>query len=256
VRECSGDVRACVPALAGMIRRNVPLSVLILRVKQRMDDEACRHIFGSLQHNSNLQRLHVKVERVYGDEAMVLLSHPASALWHLTIDVEEWSYGGKSSLARKLKTNTTLKELHIVHREPPASLDHRLWMELLGSHNYTLRTLREYSTVADEHQPGEAVVSLLRRNELICRALEDLHDYHVAPTALLPPVLGMVSDLPTLLYRFVRWGDVNALGDLVLSRSQQQQQRSGGADSRHGNPTKKRRSLPPGAARPRSPRNG
>ena len=108
---------------------------------------------------------------------------------------------------------------------------------------------------ADESLSHEtAVALLLRRNERIHQALEDLPDYHVSPSALWPSVLEMVSDLPTLIYRLVRRGDVNALSDLLLSRSQQQHVSGGGAVNIQGNPQKKR-SLPPAPPRPRFPRN-
>jgi hypothetical protein len=61
---------------------------------------------------------------------------------------------------------------------------------------------------------------LLHRNRRIQKALEYLHPrrYHVAPTSLWPTALGMVSSLPTLLFRFLRQGDLNALDDGVNKR--------------------------------------
>jgi hypothetical protein len=63
------------------------------------------------------------------------------------------------------------------------------------------------------------VLAFLDRNDRILRGLHQLRGYHLAPIALLPSVLELVSDLPTLLYRFVRWGYINALCDLLVART-------------------------------------
>jgi hypothetical protein len=62
---------------------------------------------------------------------------------------------------------------------------------------------------------------LLRRNDRIRRALAQLPHYRETPPALLPPVLELVRGLPTLLYRFVRQRNVNAVVE-HLARQQQQ----------------------------------
>jgi hypothetical protein len=140
--------------------------------------------------------------------------------------------------------------VYIVHE--PDSLDHQPWIELLGSYNYSLRILEESTalfSLSRPNPPHDKVVALLRRNERIRQALDDLQDYHVSPSVLWPSVLGMVSGLPTLLYRFLRQGDVNALVDLLISRSQH-----GGGVGNYGN-SEDMRSLPPAPKRPRFPRN-
>jgi hypothetical protein len=121
--------------------------------------------------------------------------------------------------------------------------------------NCSLRILRESTALFSRSRldpPHDKVVALLRRNERIRRAHDDLQDYHVSPSVLWPSVLGRVSGLPTLLYQFLRQGDVNALADLLISRSKKQKQ-IGGADDKQGN-SKKMRSLSPAPQRPRFPR--
>jgi hypothetical protein len=68
---------------------------------------------------------------------------------------------------------------------------------------------------------ARTIDGLLRRNGRIRRALEHLkpREYHVAPASLWPSTLEMVSRLPTLMYRFLRRGDLNALGDRLVQRS-------------------------------------
>jgi hypothetical protein len=215
-----GDFLACVPDLAAMIRRSdVPLQVLKLNARMGMDRDACRQIFDSLQHNTTLRTLEVRVEEAYDDGALTLPTNKASSLRHLLIDVETWTREGKSSVAWQLKTNTLLENLQVVHRNT-IHLTHCPWVEMLESHNFTLRSLREQPRsrygVRAAHM-GDVIPRYLRRNGRIQQALDGLRGYHVAPAVLWPRVLGMVSGLPALLYRFVRLGDLNALVDLLVA---------------------------------------
>jgi hypothetical protein len=228
----------CVPAVAAMIRGNsVPIQVLKLyATTDVMNKDDCQQIFGSLQHNTTLRRLEVLVYRVYDD---VLILPPPSTIRCLRIEIRNFTKKGKSILAKQLTTNAVLEELHIVHPNDRAR-DHRPWIEMLESHSYALRVLSEGRRYDDREGPthvtDERIVACLRRNERIRQALDELQGtYHVSPMVLLPSVWGMVSKFPTLLYTFVRRGDVNALADLLLA----QQQRGG--DHIKGNPPKKRR---------------
>jgi hypothetical protein len=166
-----------------------------------------------------------------------------SSLRRLDLDVKKWTDEGKSSLARQLRTNTVLEKLIVEYFATKIRVRQRPWVEVLESHNYTLRVLRErnqnWEARARRMRDGR-VFACLRRNERIRQALHDLRDYHVSPAVLLPRVLEMVSGLPTLLYRFVRLGDVNALGDLLLvARRQPPHHQRRGRDD-----VKKKRSCP------------
>jgi hypothetical protein len=217
--RCHGDFLACVPDLAAMIRRNVPIQVLKLKARMGIDRDACRQLFCSLQCNSNLRRLDVRVEEAYDDGALTLPTNKASSLRQLSIDVETWTREGKASLAGQLKTNALLEALQVIHRNA-IRITHRPWVEMLASHNFTLRSLREQSCgrygVRRPHM-GDRIPCYLNRNERIQQALGGLPGYHVASAVLWPHVLGMVSGLPALLYRFVRLGDLNALVDLLVA---------------------------------------
>jgi hypothetical protein len=245
IQECFGDFSVCAPALAGMVRRNVPLQVLKLKPAERLDKDACRHIFSSLQDNSNLRRLEAWVEEVYDEhDVPILPSGPnsRSSLRRLDLDVKKWTDEGKSSLARQLRTNTGLEKLVVEYFATKIRVRQRPWVEVLESHNYTLRVLRErnrnWEARARRLRDGR-VFACLRRNERIRQALHDLREYHVSPAVLLPRVLEMVSGLPTLLYRFVRLGDVNTLGDLLLVARRRPRHRRRGRDA-----AKKKRSCP------------
>jgi hypothetical protein len=220
----TGSFLWCVPEIAAMIRRNVPLQVLKLNAREKMDRDACRQIFESLQCNTHLRSLEVAVEEVY-DGALLLPSQEASSLRRLRIQAERWTWQGKVSLANQMKTNHTLEELRVVSVTPGEGLSGHPWVEALQAHNYTLLVLSENAEYG--HRPNnrdgmgnERVVALLRRNRRIRQALDQLQGYHVSPTILLPALLEMVSGLPTLLYRFVRLGNVNSLCELLLVRQQ------------------------------------
>jgi hypothetical protein len=220
VHECYGDFSVC-----------VPLQVLKLKPDRRMDKVACRQIFSSLRYNSNLRRLDVSVEEVY-DDMPVFHADPSStsALRHLCLNVGRWTVEGKSSLARQLKTNTVLEELRIRYSATGATSagTHRPWLEVLKSHS----------------SDDERILAYLHRNERIRNALVQLQDYPVSPPVLWPAAWEMVSTLPTLLYRFVRRGDVNALGGLLLAVQQQQQQQQPPQQQRNSNddtPKKKKK---------------
>lgn len=92
--------------------------------------------------------------------------------------------------------------------------------QVLETYNVTLRKVcfRWFIPQQPEHVMEERVLAgLRRRNRLIRRGIGQLEprSYHVVPTSLLPRMLGMVSPLPTILYRFLRKGNLNTLCGLV-----------------------------------------
>jgi hypothetical protein len=242
VDNCNGHCNFSdfVPAIAAMIRRSdVPLQVLKLNIDGLMGKEQYQQIFGSLQHNTTLRRLEVGVREVHDD---VRILPPSSSIRTLHIAIGTWTDEAKRILANQLKTNTVLEELRVLQQA--RTPDHLPWVEMLGSHNYALLVLTE-GHARDIHQGragvgDERVVAYLRRNERIRGGLDQLRGtYHVSPAALLPRVLHVVRALPTLIYRFVRTGNVDALADLLLARQEQpQNQRSGGPSRRVKEPLK------------------
>jgi hypothetical protein len=249
IENYPGDFAPCVPILAAMIRNNVPIRGLTLHAQQNMGRDACRQIFLGLQHNTNLRYLEVQVEQLF-DDAIILPGDPKSALRFLGIYAGEWTDEGGASLARQLKTNTTLWELNIASSPRGGPVDHRSspWIEMLESHNCTLRSVRLSGAV-----PDGTIAAYVRRNELIRRALDRMHEYHVSPPVLLPRVLHMVRTIPTLIYSFLRVGNVDALCDLLLVARQQQKSCSC-SSSEAAVPTSDKRSRRPAAPLRRSSR--
>jgi hypothetical protein len=225
VSYCCDDQSELLPDIVGMIRRNVPIEVLELMPIQRMGKDAFRHICDCLRYSSTLRSLALFVTKVFDDAPILPCSgEPSSPLRYLRMHVEEWTEEGKASLARQMRTHPSLERVHVVHHNV-IRLSHQPWIEMLETHNYSLRSLWEHDAFGpwgDTIQSDVTICAYLQRNERIHQALDQLHGYHVSPNVLLPSVLHLVSGLPTLLYRFVRLGNVNSLCELLLVRQRQQ----------------------------------
>jgi hypothetical protein len=131
-----------------------------------------------------------------------------------------------NSLATQLRTNVTLVELTISQRFPHSlcqachfdpiadALETNNFTLLRFVHiGYSVNTLSHAVPGGDEGRIGKC----LRRNRRICRALRQLRNYHVPSTCLWPTAFEMASPLPTLLYRFLRKGNVQALCGVVAA---------------------------------------
>jgi hypothetical protein len=223
INDCYVSSELCAPAIAEVIRSNFPLRFLVFRPRGKMNKDECQLLFDSLPVNTNLRRVEVGVAQLFEDGPVlpVDLSASSSALRRLGFEVATWTEEGKASLARQLKANTKLEELHVVFDDTTRtlSLPHRPWIEMLEAHNYTLLALEERSVGSPRSQDPAAdqrIAACLRRNGRIQQALAQLPTYRVASSALLPLALELVSGLPLLLYRFVRGGDMDALVRHVL----------------------------------------
>jgi hypothetical protein len=212
-------------ALADMIRRNAAVEDIILEPLPEdnhsggLDASDLKLICQALPRNTKLRTFIAKTKEVLPDTLDGIAS--SSSLRHIMV------YSGSTfpdeclaSIARQLKTNTTLEQLYLRRMEN----DSKFYRpgrflpleEVLETHNFTLRTIGVEGSIPrwDEQ---DFVEEILRRNVRIQQALGQLgpQGYHVTPTVLVPNVFGMVSGIPTLLYRFLRSGNVNALCDLL-----------------------------------------
>jgi hypothetical protein len=234
------DPTRFVEAVGDMLRRDVPLRALSLVAPLLFDGDPadCGPIFRSLAANTRLQGLAIHDETVtdgaFGadDASLCLAFNAAPALRALHVQVR-FAPGGVESVARQLRTNTTLVELRLWVRdlrEFEALV--RAVERVLATYNFTIRSLRLEPPLFAQDCPNElaSIAASLRRNERIRQALEQLPTYRVAPIAPLPRVLEMVSDLPTLLFRFLRKSDINVLFDHLLQV--EVRKRGGGSNKR------------------------
>jgi hypothetical protein len=217
VQECAVDPQVCAPLVAELIKSNIPIQVLAFSPSPKMDTEVCQLIFNSLTHNTHLQYLEVGVRKF--TDGLVLPSFPHSNLHQLQINVGFWNYESKTSLARQLRTNTTLQILRVVFHRNERRVRHHPWVELLESFNYTLLNLAEDSGLEpNQDLPPDiedaTIAKCLRRNARLRDGFRQLEGG--IPAALVPLLLEMASGIPAFLYAFLRRGDVSAMAGRLL----------------------------------------
>jgi hypothetical protein len=185
-----------------------------------LDPADCRLICQSVLRNTNLRVLELRAKEARGDTLDDVVAHPS--LRRLLVSADEWSDECVGSVARQLRTNTTLESLHAVKRNDDPAPCFRPIAHVLETYNVTLRkvTLRWGFPIpirAEHALEAGVLAQLRRRNRRIRRAVEQLEprSYHVAPASLWPHALGLVSPIPTLVYRFLRIGNVNTLCGLL-----------------------------------------
>jgi hypothetical protein len=205
--------------ICAMLRRNVPVEELC--VDSSVPPAECREVFDSVRSNRQLRSLSVHPREVLADTVDLAAAAPLRSLGIFGLFPPD----GSASLALQLRTNVTLLDLYVVldhvdgHTELVRSLE-----ESLRTYNFTLTSVGA-TCMPDPQRPGfltagigDRIPGYLRRNQRIHQGLAQLGGYRVSPAVCWPLVLEMVSGLPTLLYRFVRHGDLNALCDLLLVR--------------------------------------
>jgi hypothetical protein len=220
-------------AIADLIGRNVALTELVvLPNRHALHPDDCKLICEATLRHTSLQCLRLRVDEVQDDT----LGGVGASSTLRTLGVTSnggFSEGSVASFARQLRTNATLSHLSLATRsEMPRDDRFRLFRpieKVLETHNFTLTQVE----VGAGWDGQENVVSLLRRNRRIQRALEQLEpvSYRLEPTILWPRAFEKVSALPTLLYRFLRRGDVSALSDLLLRDKKVQGKKKRGRSS-------------------------
>lgn len=149
----------------------------------------------------------------------------SSTLRELVVSVDDLSDACVASIAKEMRTNTAMESIVLVEAaQDPSGQQARPFLPIaqtLETYNFTLQNVMWFGAdygpdMPRRHPDHDFLVSIMDRNRRIRRALEQLQGYHVAPTnSLWPRVLGVVSPLPTLLYRFLRKGDVILLCSLL-----------------------------------------
>jgi hypothetical protein len=219
LRVTSTSDRAGAQAIADMIGRGVPITNIRVSLHDAMDADACEFICRAVPRNTHLRDLWIRVKEIFPDTLGSVVA--SSSLRNLLVFVDKgFPDEILAEIAQQLRTNTTLQGLYLCtsSNSLPAyrSESSRLFRGALEFYNYTLLT---FHLDRGRHVVKDAGVrQLLERNGTIQRALEQLEpvSYRVAPTSLWPRAFEVVSTLPTLLYRFLRRGDVNTLCDLLL----------------------------------------
>jgi hypothetical protein len=208
VAGCVLDV-ALVRPLAEMVRRNVLLSGLALSNSgERMDPYVCQLLCSGMSRNAHLQDLSIDVTDVLPG-TMDGATGPASPVRSLYIR-GRISPNAVAPLANQLKTNSRLTSL-ILSSHQCADGD--------GDPTYR-RADERYPDPARSFDGQRSIEQYLRRNRWIQNALlPHLVNYRVhSPRLLWPILLERVSEVPTLLYRFLRRGNLEGLCAVVAVR--------------------------------------
>jgi hypothetical protein len=219
-----GFTRELAHQIADMLHRNVPIGMLeVCPFPGGADPGSGKLLFEAVPHAMSLRYLRIILMECSADALDGAAASPAlKSLW---VDSETpFPDEAVRSLSKQLRTNTTLTDLFLglARYRLPREGDPELFRPLahvLDTYNFTL----ERVSVGPAYAGSAAVRTiddLLRRNGRIRTALDHWQprDYHVSPASLWPVALAMVRRLPTLLYRFVRKGDLNLLGDHFAPR--------------------------------------
>jgi hypothetical protein len=208
-------------AIADMIGRKVPLSKITLYPPGSLGADECKCICRAVvaSGNTNLRSLELSVKEAFAETLDRVVT--ASTLRVLAVAARNLSDEFIVSLTKQLRTNTTIEHLRVYRftlTERPddapgrGSQGFRYIEETLETYNFTLRKvlwLFSLPNSAKERIERRILMCLLRRNRRIRRALRQLEPrgFHLDTASLWPHALGMVSPLPTLVYRFLRRGN-------------------------------------------------
>jgi hypothetical protein len=209
-------------ALAGAVRGGAVVDLVLHNA--RLDSSSAGVLFQSAGHSKRLRSIELTggprlienwtlTEDAWADGAM----SGATRLRTLVVGAN-WTDGGYVELFRQLRVNVTLQRLDMY------GADHGLIMfglvvELLTTYNFTIAMFREGDFDRPNDRWRQKVDELLRRNERVRRVNDQLqkHAYHLADPKLWPRVIRDVGPFPTLVYRFLRKGNTEALSDQLRS---------------------------------------
>jgi hypothetical protein len=208
-------------AIAELLKRHdSPLTRLHLSLIG-MGPAACMLICGCLPHNTTLKHLGLDVDKVTGD-ALDHVAGATTSLKNLYISTS-WTPDAVQSLANQLRTNTSLEGLYLNgasrQGDPDVGRSFERLEETLRTYNYTLSVVSlvgQWNGVDTSGFQG-----YLQRNKRIRRGLRRLPPVFdpSLPVRIWPAVLEIASGLPSLTYKLLRRGDINALCDVLHGRN-------------------------------------
>jgi hypothetical protein len=215
----------CVAAISDLIRRNVPVRhVDVICRYPGLTEDNCRLLCGGVAHNTNLQQLTL-MGGIYVAGTVDPAVGPSSSLVHLDLH-GQLSNEGMASIAQQLKNNSNMEVLNFSGIDPGYDDAHfGMLVETMEHYNYTMLGVSEWYESRDlavpdppRVGPGSTIERCLRRNKRIGRALQAWPEYHVpSSTGLWSILFELVNQLPTLVYRFLRRRNVQALCDAAAA---------------------------------------
>lgn len=223
------------PSMVSMLRSNHGKTLQALDfVGCDLEDHHCHQLFESLAANVHIKELNLSGDDLPDDAISNiprLLAHPESVSRLRVLNVSDMRFtsAGIRTLARALKTNTMLEELTVCPRDDTSYPYEwfRAFEDVLLRFNYTLRVIK---IVRDTDRSDPASGSIrsqqqrrlnneLARNAVVRQAHEALcrTSYRIVEPRAWPIVLERVASKPSLLYRFVRRGNLPDWCNVVVS---------------------------------------
>jgi hypothetical protein len=197
-----------------MLQGNVRLRYLYLQ-RCGLDADGWRLVCEGAAASRRLELLDLKDDIVLPSGTVAAALDGGSALTHLHVAPRMWSRRAFVELVEALRANTALEEVSLAQKGGFMPAQAGLALDVLRTSNFTLQNVhlvpRKDGTGSHEGPIG----ALLRRNAGVRRAVEHLGatGYRVSRRAAWPLALRHLSTIPTLLYRFVRRGNVDALAE-------------------------------------------
>jgi hypothetical protein len=222
--DCGLGPGTRIRSIADMVRRNARVSRLAVSGGfHGLESDEFRLLCSGLERNTKLRALTVRLANV-GEYPLDVALAPASPLeaLHIKGGGNFSNSAAAASLAELLKTNEKLVELTLPGQIGRFRDEHRLDViaSVMETSNFTLQKLSEGRDRDGCHHHlvlGSRIGTCLRRNRWIHHVLKDWPNYQVPFKAIWPTVMRRADSCPTLLYRFVRRGNLPAVCDAVVS---------------------------------------
>jgi hypothetical protein len=221
--DCGLGPGTRIRSIADMVRRNARVSRLAVSGGfHGLESDEFRLLCSGLESNTNLRTLTVRLANVgeYPLDGALAPNSPLEAL-HIKGGGNFSNSAAAASLAELLKTNEKLVELTLPGQIGRFRDEHRLDViaSVMETSNFTLQKFSEGRDRDGCHHHlmmDSRIGTCLRRNRWIHHVLKDWPNYRVPFQALWPTVLHRADSCPTLLYRFVRRGNLPAVCDAVV----------------------------------------
>lgn len=206
----------CGRFLKGMLEHNVRLEVLRLWYCG-LDSEGLRLVCEGAGANEHIESLTFHDDAIVPAGTVVAAVAPMSTLKHFIVKARSWSREAFIELVLALRVNTILT--HVYLGQNGEFTDAHLVHVLLHTYNFTLPSLcldtiwRGPNMAASRHpayQDEVPIDALLRRNRRVRNVVDELEaeNYRVSGQAAWSLALQEIRTFPTLLYRFVRKGNL------------------------------------------------
>jgi hypothetical protein len=168
--------------------------------------------------SAHLEHLNVRDGFDVPPGAVVPAIEPRTSLKQLVVEARSWSPGAFAELVEALRVNTRLVHAFL-GQVGRFRHEARLVQDLVRTYNFSIQSVLlgngpgRFQDGTDRRGPIGALLRRNRRVRGVVRGVLEPDGYRFDDRAMWPRVLQEIITFPTLLYRFVRSGNVDALAD-------------------------------------------